>query len=134
MGKIELLAPAGNMECLETAFYFGADAAYIGGKSFGLRAFAGNFDEKGIIEALEKAHFAGKKIYVTANAVMYNAEMGQLEDYICFLADAGVDGIIISDPSVIEIVRKNGLDVPIHLSTQVNTQIICPLAFGEGTE
>ncbi len=121
MNKVELLAPAGNMECLETAFGFGADAVYIAGKSFGLRAFADNFSNEDIENALQYAHSIDKKIYITANAVVYNDEIDQLEKYICFLADVGVDGVIISDPSVVEIAKRNNLRVPLHLSTQVNT-------------
>jgi len=121
MKKPELLAPAGNRECLETAFRFGADAAYIAGKNFGLRAFADNFTNDQIADAVDYAHGLDKKVYVTANAVMYNSELDSLAGYIRFLADAGADGVIISDPSVVKIARENSIDIPIHLSTQANT-------------
>lgn len=132
MERIELLAPAGNMECLETAFYFGADAAYIAGKSFGLRAFASNFSNEEISAAVRLAHGAGKRIYITLNAVLYNAEIGELRQYLAFLRDARVDGIIISDPAVLQAMREEGIDIPVHLSTQANTSNYMSARFWHG--
>ena len=82
--KVELLAPAGNMEKLLTAFHFGADAVYIAGKSFGLRAFADNFDEKEMVEAIDIAHALGKKVYVTVNIYARNADFDGLKKYLVF--------------------------------------------------
>lgn len=121
MGKIELLAPAGNRECLETAFHFGADAVYLAGKSFGLRAFAGNFDEGALADAVSYAHSLGKRVYVTVNAVLYNSEVGELSGYLHFLRDIGADGAIFSDPAVLLTAVREGIDIPLHLSTQANT-------------
>lgn len=119
--KPELLAPAGNMECLETAFYFGADAAYIAGVSFGLRAYAGNFTEDEIRSALAFAHSRSKKIYVTVNSVIADSQIGELTDYLFFLADAAADAVIVSDPAVFKLIRMHHIALPVHLSTQVNT-------------
>lgn len=119
--EIELLAPAGNWECLKTAFYFGADAVYIAGKSFGLRAFANNFSNDDIAEAIQYAHALGKKIYITVNAVLYHCELEDLKYYLMFLEQAGADAVIVSDPAVVQIVKQNGMKIPLHLSTQANT-------------
>ncbi len=121
MERIELLAPAGNRECLETAFHFGADAVYLAGKSFGLRAFAGNFDECALADAVSYAHSLGKRVYVTVNAVLYNSEVGELSGYLRFLSDIGADGAIFSDPAVLLTAVREGIDIPLHLSTQANT-------------
>ncbi len=121
MNKLELLAPAGNRECLETAFHFGADAVYLAGKSFGLRAFAGNFDNEALSGAICFAHSLGKKVYVTVNAVLYNAELEELPAYLRFLSDIGADGAIFSDPAVLLTARREGIALPLHLSTQANT-------------
>ncbi|MGI6152404.1 MAG: peptidase U32 family protein [Christensenellaceae bacterium] len=121
MNRVELLAPAGNRECLKTAFYFGADAVYIAGKQFGLRAFAANFSEDEIREAVAQAHKARKKIYVTVNAVMFSNELEGLARYLEFLADADVDGAIVSDPAAVALVQARGIELDLHLSTQANT-------------
>lgn len=118
MKKVELLAPAGNMECLKTALHFGADAIYLAGKRFGLRAFAANFDMDEIAAACELAHSLGKKIYVTVNALMRDEELSGMREYILSLKDAGVDALIISDPGVFTIARDI---IEVHLSTQAST-------------
>ena len=79
--KVELLAPAGDEEKLKTALYFGADAVYLGGKQFSLRAFADNFTREGLKNAVELAHGMGKKVYVTANIFAKNADFAQMEEY-----------------------------------------------------
>ena len=117
---VELLAPAGNFEKLKTALYFGADAAYIGGKDFSLRSFADNFSREQLIEAVKYAHALGKKVYVTANIFARNPDMLLLEDYFKFLFNAGVDAAIISDSGVFLAARKAAPDLPVHISTQAN--------------
>ncbi|BDF58463.1 peptidase U32 [Christensenellaceae bacterium] len=121
MSKIELLAPAGNKECMETAFYFGADAVYMAGKNFGLRAFADNFTDDELKETIGFAHKQGKKIYITVNAVLFNEELPLLPSYIAFLSEIGADGIIVSDPAVLQVVRQEKIPIAVHLSTQANT-------------
>ncbi|WP_066647618.1 peptidase U32 family protein [Christensenella timonensis] len=121
MSRIELLAPAGNRECMETAFYFGADAVYMAGKDFGLRAFADNFTEEELRMSVAYAHALGKKIYITVNAVLFNHELAALPGYISLLAEIGADGIIVSDPAVLQVVRQDEIPITVHLSTQANT-------------
>ena len=118
--KVELLAPAGNFSKLKTAFYFGADAAYIGGKDFSLRSFADNFTREEIIDAVKFAHSLGKKIYVTVNIFAKNADMALLEDYFSFLQSAGVDAAIISDSGVFYAAKRSAPNLNIHISTQAN--------------
>ena len=118
--NVELLAPAGNLNKLKTAFYFGADAAFIGGKLFSLRSFADNFDEEELKNAVKLAHSLGKKVYVTANIYGRNADMAQLEDYFAFLQAAGADAAIISDSGVFYAAAKAAPALKIHISTQAN--------------
>ena len=118
LNRVELLAPAGNMECLKTALHFGADAVYIAGKRYGLRAFAANFDIDEIKYACTLAHSMNKKIYVTVNPLMRDDEFMGLRDYIVSLKDAGVDAVIISDPGVFCVARDI---MEVHLSTQAST-------------
>lgn len=127
MNKVELLAPAGNMECLRTALYFGADAVYLAGKKYGLRAFADNFTMEELSEAVRLAHDLGKKIYVTVNALFRPSELDGLEEYLTELRTIGVDAVIVSDPGVIVIARKVGIEV--HLSTQASTMNHMSAAF-----
>ena len=115
--KVELLAPAGNFAKLKTALHFGADAAYLGGKSFSLRTFADNFTEEELRSAVEYAHARNKKVYVTANVFARNADFAYLKDYFSFLQEIGADGAIISDPGAIYLAKE----VAPNLSTQANT-------------
>lgn len=117
---LELLAPAGNMEKLKVAFLYGADACYLAGKKFGLRAFSGNFDEKELSEACEYAHSLKKKIYVTINILAHNSDFEGLIEYLKFLESIRVDGVIVSDLGIIDLVRKNTPNLDIHISTQAN--------------
>lgn len=121
MNKIELLSPAGDMNKLKTAFYFGADAVYIGGKHFSLRALAENFTDEEILEAVEFAHNLGKKVYVTVNIFGRNDDIEQAEKYFKFLEQAKVDGAIVSDTGLIYLARTVAPNLPINLSTQANT-------------
>ena len=121
MNKVELLSPAGNMEKLKIALLYGADAVYLGGIDYSLRANAKNFTLDDIKEACEFAHNLGKKIYVTVNIVFHNEDTVGLVEYLKNLAKYHVDGIIVSDPLVINIVKENKIELPIHISTQYSS-------------
>ena len=120
MIKPELLAPAGDLEKLKIAILYGADAVYLGGVDFGLRANAKNFTYDELKEGVEFAHKYNKKIYVTVNIVLHNKEINNLKDYLKKLEDIGVDAIIVSDPAIIKVAREN-TKLDIHLSTQQST-------------
>ena len=121
MSNIELLAPVGSYGKLLTALHFGADAVYLGGKSFGLRAFADNFTVEEIKKAVEVTHAQNKKVYVTVNIFANNADFGELNEYVKSLQDIGVDGLIVSDAGIVAYLKKIGIKLDIHLSTQANT-------------
>ena len=120
MRQIELLAPAGNMEKLQMALLYGADAVYMGGKSFGLRAFSDNFSDEELREAVSFAHSISKKAYITVNIFPHNEDLPTLPDFIRYVRDIGADAIIISDLGVYRIARQVAPDLPIHISTQAN--------------
>lgn len=120
MKKIELLAPAGDLERLKIAFLYGADAVYIGGDLFSLRANAHNFSLDEIKEGVEFAHDLGRKVYVTVNIVMHNKELKHILDYLLELDKIGVDAIIASDPAIINL-ALNKTRLHVHLSTQACT-------------
>lgn len=120
INKLELLAPAGNMEKLKTAFHFGADAVYLAGKSYGLRAFADNFTNEEIAEAAAYAHALGKKVYVTLNIFAKNSDFEGLREYLGILEQAQIDAVLVSDVGVMDFV-KNHSKLAIHVSTQANT-------------
>lgn len=107
------------MECLDVALRFGADAVYVGGTSFGLRAFADNFGGEDLREAVERCHALGRRLYVAVNALVREGELDALRRYLESLAQTGPDGIIFSDPAVLEAGRGLGLEM--HLSTQAST-------------
>ena len=111
MSRIELLAPAGSLEKLKFAFAYGADACYIGGRDFSLRANAKNFSIEEINEACSYAHNLGKRVYVTVNIVFHNEDINGIIDYLKELAKAKVDAIIVSDPLVIDIIKENNIDI-----------------------
>lgn len=121
MSNIELLAPVGSYGKLLTALHFGADAVYLGGKSFGLRAFADNFTVEEIKKAVEVTHAQNKKVYVTVNIFANNADFGELNEYAKSLQNIGVDGLIVSDAGIVAYLKKIGIKLDIHLSTQANT-------------
>ena len=100
MKKMELLAPAGNPEKLKLAFLYGADAAYLGGTSFSLRAFSDNFTTEQIKEAVEYAHSLGKKIYVTVNIFPSDEDFQYLPDYLRYLESIDVDAVLNADPGI----------------------------------
>ncbi len=119
--KPELLAPAGNMEKGKIALLYGADAIYLGGKMFGLRAFANNFSIEEIAEMTAYAHSLGKKVYVTVNIFAHNDDADKLPDYLRSLQQADVDALLISDLGVWSIAREAVPTMPLHVSTQANT-------------
>lgn len=121
MKKPELLAPAGNMEKLKMALLYGADAVFLGGKSFGLRAFGGNFTDDEIVAGTAFAHALGKKTYVTVNIYPHNSDLEKLPAYFVHLQSAGVDAVLISDLGAFRIAREVAPRLPIHISTQANT-------------
>lgn len=121
MKKPELLAPAGSMEKCKMALIYGADAVYLGGKNFGLRAFAGNFSLEEIGEAVAFAHTLGKKVYVTVNIFPHNEDLTGLPEYLQSLAALKVDGLLISDLGIWSIAREVVPQMPLHVSTQANS-------------
>ena len=121
MKRIELLSPAGDIERLKVTLLYGADAVYIGGEKYGLRANATNFSLEQIKEGCSFAHNLGKKVYLTLNIVFHNEDMDGVEDYIASVVDAGIDAFIVSDPFIISYIKKNFPKVEVHLSTQDST-------------
>lgn len=120
MQKMELLAPAGNMDKLKMALLYGADAVYLGGKSFGLRAFSDNFSLEEMEEAVRYAHGLGKKVHVTVNIFPHNADLKGLPEYLTSLRDIHVDAVLIADPGIFSLARQIVPDLPVHISTQAN--------------
>lgn len=117
---MELLAPAGNFEKFLTALHFGADAVYLAGGRFGLRAFAGNFSEEEMRQAVKIAHERNKKVYVTLNIIAKDKDFEGLEDYLRFLEEIGVDAVIVADLGVVAFIREKAPNIPVHVSTQAN--------------
>ena len=115
----ELLAPAGDWERLEMALCYGADAVYLAGKEFGLRAAAGNFDREELPRAVELAHGLGKKVYVTCNTLPREEELARLPDYLAFLNEVGPDALIIADLGVIALAKRFAPKLGLHVSTQL---------------
>lgn len=121
MDRIELLSPAGDLERLKVTLSYGADAVYIGGEKYSLRANAINFTLDQIKEGCEFAHKLGKKVYLTLNIVFHNEDMEGVEEYIKQVVDCGIDAFIVSDPFIISHIKKNYPSVEVHLSTQNST-------------
>lgn len=118
---MELLAPAGNFEKFLTALHFGADAVYLAGNRFGLRAFAGNFTDEEIVKAVQIAHSKGKKVYITLNIIAKDNDFDGLKEYLEFLQNkAKVDAVIVADIGVLQFVRIHAPVLDIHVSTQAN--------------
>lgn len=120
MAKLELLAPAGDMEKLETAYYFGADACYFAGKKWGLRAFSENFDNDELKHYIEYAHKLGRKAYITVNIQAHNSDFDGLADYIKYLEQIGADAIIVSDAGILTLARQVAPNLTVHISTQAS--------------
>ena len=117
----ELLAPAGNMEKALVAMEYGADAIYLSGKAFGMRAKAGNFSSDELRAVLAAAHERGVKVYVTVNITAHNDEIDLLPAYLTELEELGVDALIVADVGVISLAKQYAPSIPLHLSTQANT-------------
>ena len=120
MKKIELLAPAGNMEMLVAAIQGGADAVYLGGKSFGARAFSKNFSNEELVTAIKYAHLYGVKVYVTVNTLIYENEVNDFLKYIEFIHKNNVDAVLIQDFGMFDLVRKTFPNLELHASTQMH--------------
>lgn len=120
MKKIELLSPAGDLERLKIALLYGADAVYIGGKDYSLRANANNFSIEDIKEACSFAHNLSKKVYLTLNIIFHNEDIDGVYDYIAKVVEAGIDAFIVSDLFIVNYIKKN-FSVEVHLSTQDST-------------
>ena len=121
MARVELLSPAGDIERLKVTLLYGADAVYIGGQKYSLRANATNFSIEQIKESCDFAHNLGKKVYLTLNIVFHNEDMDGVEEYIKEVVDAGIDAFIVSDPFIISHIKTNYPNVEVHLSTQNST-------------
>jgi len=119
MKRAELLAPAGNMEKLKMAFHYGADAVFLGGKMFNLRAGSTNFSDEELQEAVDYAHARNKRVYVTLNIIAHNKELEILPEYVKILEKIGVDGVIVADMGVFQVVKENS-NLPISVSTQAS--------------
>ncbi len=120
MNKPELLAPAGNLEKLEMALAYGADAVYCGGTAYGLRTRAGNFTLEELAEGIALAHGLGKRVYVTVNVVPHNDDLVGLEDYLRQLAEIKVDALIVSDPGILTVAKAVVPAMELHFSTQAS--------------
>ena len=116
----ELLAPAGDMQCLYAAVAAGADAVYVGGRAFGARAYAKNFDIDELIHAVEYCHLHGVKLYVTVNTLVYDRELPELSDFVARLWEIGVDAVITADLGVIKEIKRRVPGLLIHASTQMS--------------
>ena len=118
--KIELLAPAGDMERLHMALAYGADAVYLAGTSFGMRSFAGNFTPEELRAAVQLAHAKGVRVHVTCNTMPRNDEVARLPEWLEFLQDAGVDAVIAADVGVLSLAKRHAPKVQVHISTQAS--------------
>ena len=116
----ELLSPAGNFEKLKAAIRYGADAVYLAGNAFGMRAAADNFSDEELIAAVEYAHARGKRVYVTVNTMPHEGEYGALERYADVLRKASPDALIVADIGVLSLMRERLPEIPLHISTQAN--------------
>ena len=119
-GRPELLVPASSLEVLKTAVLFGADAVYIGGEAFGLRARAKNFSSQEMAEGIRFAHARGVKVYVTANILAHNDDLDGARVYFEELKEIGPDALIVSDPGMFMIAREVCPGIEVHISTQAN--------------
>lgn len=117
---IELLSPAGDLEKLKFALHYGADAVYIGGQDYSLRANAKNFSKEEMKYAVEYAHSLKRRVYVTVNIVFHNEELNGLKDYLLYLDSINVDGIIVSDITVMKLHKELNLKLELHISTQAS--------------
>ncbi len=116
--KLELLAPAGDDECLLSALDYGCDAVYLAGKSYGMRAGAKNFDADGLRQAVELAHSRGVKVYLTCNTIPLNEELEEFPEYIAYAQECGIDAAIACDLGVISMIKEHAPGLELHISTQ----------------
>ena len=121
MPKIEILAPVGSEEMLRAAVFSGADAVYLGGKSFSLRSFSENFTAEELREGIRYAHERGRKVYVTVNIFAKNADFPALSDTLAYLQEIGADAALVTDPGVFSLAKKVAPKLNLHISTQANT-------------
>ena len=117
--QLELLSPAGNMERLEMVLHYGADAVYLAGEEFGMRAAAGNFDSDLLPKAVQMAHDKNVDVHVTVNTIPHEGEVDRLPSYLSFLQDSGVDALIVADLGVMALAKKYAPNVDLHVSTQL---------------
>ena len=117
--QLELLSPAGNMERLEMVLHYGADAVYLAGEEFGMRAAAGNFDSDLLPKAVQMAHDKNVDVHVTVNTIPHEGEVERLPGYLSFLQDSGVDALIVADLGVMALAKKYSPNVDLHVSTQL---------------
>ena len=120
MSKIELLAPAGNLEKLKVAITYGADAVYFGLPGFSLRARASQFEKKEIIEGAELCRKKGRKFYLALNIYAHNVHIDNLTKQLEFIKKIKPDGVILSDPGILRVIKKELPKIDIHISTQAN--------------
>ena len=118
--KPEILSPAGDFDKMRFAIAYGADAVYMAGKSFGMRAAAANFDDAALRTAIAYAHESGVKCYITVNIIPSNEDLKQLPAYLELLQDAGADALIVADVGVIALAKQYAPRVPLHISTQTS--------------
>ncbi|MCM1157639.1 MAG: U32 family peptidase [Bacteroidales bacterium] len=123
----EILAPAGSMEALKAAVHAGADAVYLGGSRFGARAYADNFSEPVLLDAIQYCHLYGVKVYLTVNTLFRNEEIAELYAYLAPFYEAGVDAVIVQDLGAVVFIHENFPDLPIHASTQMT--VTTPYAY-----
>ena len=118
--KPELLAPAGNLEKLKMAILYGADAVYLGGKKFGLRAYGGNFSREEMIEGVKFAHERGRKVYVTVNIFPHNSDINSVLPYLKELQEINIDAVLVSDIGLFTLIKNEVPGLEVHISTQAN--------------
>ena len=121
MNKVELLAPAGNLEKLKMAVLYGADAVYLAGEEFGLRTASDNFSFEEMREGISFAHARGKKVYLAMNIIPHNNDFENLEPFLKEAVQTGIDAVIVSDPGMVAAIRTLRPELAIHISTQANT-------------
>lgn len=120
MKKPEILSPAGDLEKLKYAIAYGADAVYLAGSAFGMRAAAGNFDTEQLATGINFAHKKGRKVHITVNTMPHDSEIPELPDYLRLLQEFNVDAMIIADVGVLRLAKKYAPDIPVHISTQTS--------------
>ncbi len=128
----ELLAPAGSFDKLAVAIFYGADAVYLAGSQYGMRARAANFSDKELRQAVDYAHDRNVQVYCTVNIFAHDHDFTGLPDYLNYLAEIGIDGLIVADPGIITLAQKHVPNLPIHLSTQANVTNSANAMFWQG--